>query len=166
MTSGEKVMYAIAVLVVLAVLVTVLDVACMMGLDMRLAEVPKRTVAIVTGARAGQPKPTTAAPTPVKATPTPKPVPATPTPIPPTPLPPPTATPLPPTPVPECPAAAYFPANLCEGCAAYIASYKREPFHYPWCQWAQKISPANLQCFYSREGAIAAGHRPCKVCNP
>jgi len=106
MTSGEKVMYAIAVLVVLAVLVTVLDVACMMGLDMRLAEVPKRAVAIVTGARAGQPKPTTAAPTPVKATPTPrsvkatptpKPVPATPTPIPPTPLPPPTATPLPPT---------------------------------------------------------------------
>lgn len=77
----------------------------------------------------------------------------------------PTPTPLPPTPVPECPAAAYFPANLCEGCPAYIASYKREPFHYPWCQWAQKISPANLQCFYSREGAIAAGYRPCKVCN-
>jgi micrococcal nuclease len=75
-------------------------------------------------------------------------------------------TPVPPTPVPECPAAAYFPANLCEGCPAYIASYKREPFHYPWCQWAQKISPANLQCFYSREEAIAAGHRPCKVCNP
>ena len=106
----------------------------------------------------------TATPVPVGATPTPKPLPATPTPIPPTPIP--TATPVPPTPAPECPAKAYFPANLCEGCPAYIASYKQEPFHYPWCQWAQKISPANLQCFYSRGEAIAAGHRPCKVCNP
>ena len=88
------------------------------------------------------------------------------TPKPPKPQPTNTPAPVPPTPAPECRAAGYFPANLCEGCPAYIASYKREPFHYPWCQWAQKISPANLQCFYSREEAIAAGHRPCKVCNP
>lgn len=94
---SDKVMYAIAGIVVLAVLVIVLDVACMMMLDMRLAEVPKRAVAIVTGGQAPQPKPTATAPAlvkatltpkPLKVTPTPRPVEATPTPIPPTPIPP------------------------------------------------------------------------------
>jgi hypothetical protein len=119
MTTGEKIIYGIALIVVLTVLVTVLDVACMMVLDVRLAEVPKRAVAIVTGGQAPQPKPTATAPAlvkatptpkpvkatptpkPVKATPTPKPVEATPTSIPPTSKPkskPPTATPAPPSP--------------------------------------------------------------------
>ena len=75
MTSGEKVMYAIAVLVVLAVLVTVLDVACMMGLDMRLAEVPKRAA---TPVPTPTPRPSPSA-TPLLPTPTPEPVTATPT---------------------------------------------------------------------------------------
>ena len=48
----------------------------------------------------------------------------------------------------------------------YVASKKRIPFHYPWCLWAKQISPYNLQTFSSREEAIQAGHRPCKVCNP
>ena len=48
----------------------------------------------------------------------------------------------------------------------YVASYKREPFHYPWCKWAQKIAPGNRVCYETREQAIADGHRPCKVCNP
>lgn len=48
----------------------------------------------------------------------------------------------------------------------YVASKKRAPFHYPWCRWAKQISPHNLQTFSSREEAIQAGHRPCKVCNP
>lgn len=48
----------------------------------------------------------------------------------------------------------------------YVASKKRAPFHYPWCRWAKQISPYNLQTFSSREEAIRAGHRPCKVCNP
>jgi len=82
MTTVERVLSAIAVIVVLAVLVAVLDVACMVALDMRLAEVPKRAVAIVTGEQALQPKP--AAPAPVEATSTPKPTRATSTPIPPT----------------------------------------------------------------------------------
>lgn len=66
----------------------------------------------------------------------------------------------------DCPAAQYEPARQCPGCALYIASREREPFHHPWCKSAQKISPGNMQCFYSREEAIQAGHRPCKVCNP
>lgn len=48
----------------------------------------------------------------------------------------------------------------------YVASKRRAPFHYPWCPWAKKIAPYNLQTFASREEAIKAGHRPCKVCNP
>ena len=76
----DRIMYAIAAVIVLAVLVTTLDVACMMGLDMRLAEVPKNAAEIPTGLLSRQPKPTAAAPVLVKATPTPKPVKATPTP--------------------------------------------------------------------------------------
>ena len=49
---------------------------------------------------------------------------------------------------------------------AYVASAKREPFHKPDCEWAKKISPANLETFKSRDEAIKAGHRPCKVCKP
>jgi hypothetical protein len=48
----------------------------------------------------------------------------------------------------------------------YVASKLRKPFHLPDCKWALKISPENLETFDSREAAIAAGHVPCKVCNP
>jgi micrococcal nuclease len=50
--------------------------------------------------------------------------------------------------------------------AYYVASSLREPFHRPSCKWAQKIAPGNLQTFKTREEAIKAGHRPCKVCKP
>jgi len=50
--------------------------------------------------------------------------------------------------------------------AGYVASAIREPFHRPECKWAQRISPENLQTFKTREEAIKAGHRPCKVCKP
>ncbi len=49
---------------------------------------------------------------------------------------------------------------------AYVASAIREPFHKRDCKWALKISPANLRTFKTREEAIKAGHRPCKVCKP
>ena len=49
---------------------------------------------------------------------------------------------------------------------AYVASAIREPFHRPGCKWAQKISSQNLQTFKTRDEAIKAGHRPCKVCRP
>ena len=48
----------------------------------------------------------------------------------------------------------------------YVASRVRLPFHRPECKWAAKISPKNLEVFETREAAIAAGHRPCKVCEP
>jgi hypothetical protein len=49
---------------------------------------------------------------------------------------------------------------------AYVASSKSEPFHKPSCEWAKKISPKNLEKYKSRDEAIKAGHRPCKVCKP
>ena len=48
----------------------------------------------------------------------------------------------------------------------YVASSAREPFHLPSCEWAAKISASNKQTFATREAAIRAGHRPCKVCRP
>jgi micrococcal nuclease len=49
---------------------------------------------------------------------------------------------------------------------AYVASVNRAPFHRTACQWADRISPQNLRTFTTREQAIKAGHRPCKVCKP
>ena len=49
---------------------------------------------------------------------------------------------------------------------AYVASANREPFHKITCRWADRISSRNLQTFATREQAIKAGHRPCKVCKP
>jgi hypothetical protein len=50
--------------------------------------------------------------------------------------------------------------------ANYVASKVRMPFHRSDCKWAQKISPKNLEVFETREQAIAAGHRACKICQP
>lgn len=59
MTTEDKVIYAIAVLVMLTVLVIVLDVACVMAPDMPLAEVLKRAVARVAGMEVFRAKPVT-----------------------------------------------------------------------------------------------------------
>lgn len=48
----------------------------------------------------------------------------------------------------------------------YLAAQGREPFHLPSCEWTRKISQGSRQVFRSREGAIAAGHRPCETCVP
>lgn len=48
----------------------------------------------------------------------------------------------------------------------YVASSLRGPFHRIDCKWAKRISQANLQTFATREEAIAAGHTPCKTCQP
>jgi hypothetical protein len=58
------------------------------------------------------------------------------------------------------------PTQPAQHAVAYVASVRREPFHRPDCRWAQRISPANLQTFSTRDEAIKAGHRPCKVCKP
>jgi len=48
----------------------------------------------------------------------------------------------------------------------YVASRLKEPFHYPTCRWAQKISEENLIGFKTRQQALDSGRRPCKVCKP
>lgn len=48
----------------------------------------------------------------------------------------------------------------------YIGNRNSKIFHYPNCQWAKKIAPQNKVIFESREEAIKAGYRPCKVCRP
>ncbi len=50
--------------------------------------------------------------------------------------------------------------------AAYVASTKAAVFHRPNCERAQKISTGNLVTYETREKAVAAGKRPCKVCRP
>ncbi|MEK6698417.1 MAG: Ada metal-binding domain-containing protein [Nitrospirota bacterium] len=50
--------------------------------------------------------------------------------------------------------------------AEFWASRKSNKYHYPSCQWAQKIKPQNLIVFSSPEEAIRAGYVPCKVCRP
>ncbi|MQL50853.1 hypothetical protein GFC01_00890 [Desulfofundulus thermobenzoicus] len=48
----------------------------------------------------------------------------------------------------------------------YIGNSNSKKFHYPDCQWAQKISPSNRVEFNTREEAVNAGYQPCKVCRP
>jgi methylphosphotriester-DNA--protein-cysteine methyltransferase len=50
--------------------------------------------------------------------------------------------------------------------AEFWASKNSNKYHYPSCQYAQKISPKNLIKFESPEQAIKAGYVPCKVCKP
>ncbi|MHB8522882.1 MAG: Ada metal-binding domain-containing protein [Limisphaerales bacterium] len=57
-------------------------------------------------------------------------------------------------------------ANPAHDAVAYVASIKRAPFHRSDCKWALRISSENLQQFKTRDEAIKAGHRPCKVCKP
>jgi len=48
----------------------------------------------------------------------------------------------------------------------YVGSINSDVYHYPWCEWAQKINPENKIWFSSVEGAESKGYRPCKVCKP
>ena len=48
----------------------------------------------------------------------------------------------------------------------YVASKNSKVFHKPDCRWVQRIKPANLVTFSTREQAIQAGKRPCKTCQP
>jgi len=52
------------------------------------------------------------------------------------------------------------------GSCMFVGSRKSDKYHYPSCQWAQKISPSNRICFSSSADARAHGYVPCKVCNP
>lgn len=48
----------------------------------------------------------------------------------------------------------------------YAASKNSKVFHLPGCRFANQISPKNLVGYKSRNEAINAGKRPCKICKP
>lgn len=48
----------------------------------------------------------------------------------------------------------------------YVSSKNSQVFHSPQCRSAKRIKPENLVGYNSREEAIQAGKRPCKVCKP
>lgn len=48
----------------------------------------------------------------------------------------------------------------------YVASSGGTKFHLPTCSHAQRILPANLVTFATRQEALDAGYSPCSVCKP
>jgi parallel beta-helix repeat protein len=56
-----------------------------------------------------------------------------------------------------------FPLNAG---AYYVGSKNSDVYHYPSCHYVDRINPENLIYFDTPEDAIAAGYRPCKVCEP
>jgi micrococcal nuclease len=48
----------------------------------------------------------------------------------------------------------------------YVASKNSEVFHTPTCRSAKRILPENMVGYSSREEAINAGKKPCKLCKP
>jgi len=48
----------------------------------------------------------------------------------------------------------------------YVASKNSKVFHRPECSSAARIAPKNLIGYNTREEAIRAGKRPCKICKP
>ena len=48
----------------------------------------------------------------------------------------------------------------------YVASKNSNVFHRPQCSSAKRIKPENLVGYNTRDEAIKAGKRPCKICKP
>jgi len=48
----------------------------------------------------------------------------------------------------------------------YVASKNSTAFHLPGCSSVKRISPGNLVGYKTRDEAINAGKRPCKLCKP
>ncbi len=48
----------------------------------------------------------------------------------------------------------------------FVGSIKSNKYHYPSCQWAEKIKPENEIWFSSSQDARNQGYVPCKVCSP
>jgi len=48
----------------------------------------------------------------------------------------------------------------------YVASKNSKVFHKPSCSSAKRIKEENLVGYRSRQAAIDAGKRPCKICKP
>jgi len=58
------------------------------------------------------------------------------------------------------------PLNQAVAKYGYVASKNSEVFHTPECRWAKRIAQRNLVKYSSRNQAIKAGKRPCKMCKP
>ncbi len=50
--------------------------------------------------------------------------------------------------------------------ATYIGNSNSGIFHYSDCRWVSRMSNNHKVYFDSRDEAINAGYRPCKVCRP
>jgi micrococcal nuclease len=48
----------------------------------------------------------------------------------------------------------------------YVASARSNKYHWPDCEWGQKIAPANLIKFKTVDEALDVGYEPCEVCRP
>jgi len=48
----------------------------------------------------------------------------------------------------------------------FIGSFESNKYHYPGCQWALKINPANEIRFTGSQDARNQGYVPCKECSP
>ncbi len=58
------------------------------------------------------------------------------------------------------------PANQAVAEYGYVASKNSDVFHKAGCRWAKRIAQKNLVRYNSRDEAIKAGKRPCKMCKP
>jgi hypothetical protein len=56
------------------------------------------------------------------------------------------------------------PSPSIEG--TYVGSIDSNVYHYPYCVYAQQISPENKIWFTSVTEAEAKGYRPCNLCKP
>lgn len=63
-------------------------------------------------------------------------------------------------------APAQSPGNKAGSSGKYIGNSSSKKFHYPDCQWAQKISPGSRIEFKTRDEAVNSGYQPCKACRP
>jgi len=52
------------------------------------------------------------------------------------------------------------------GSGAYVGNANTRVFHYSSCSYVNRMKEGNKVYFSTRDEAIAAGYRPCKVCNP
>ncbi|VBB05627.1 Hypothetical protein LUCI_0837 [Lucifera butyrica] len=50
--------------------------------------------------------------------------------------------------------------------ATYIGNSHSGIFHYSYCRYVGRMSESHKVFFESRDDAINAGYRPCKVCKP
>ena len=65
----------------------------------------------------------------------------------------------------------FFSMLLCSGITDsepgyYVASSESDVFHKPNCRYVKQIKSENKITFNSKQDAINAGYRACKVCQP